>query len=157
MIIIVDIDGTLCINSKRHEVATDNNGILNWDIFYKYENIINDEPMWETINNVKRFKNQNFKIVIFTARPEVVRTATEHWLNKYDIPYDSLHMRSFEDHKIPAVELKKKMYDMFIDDKVFCAFEDRDDIVELWSSFQIPTFKIEHEYHRTTNKIITKQ
>ena len=48
------------------------------------------------------------------------------------------------------------MYETFINDKVFCAFEDRDDIVEMWTSLGIPTFKIEYEYNRTPNKIITE-
>ena len=156
MIIIVDIDGTIGTHTKRTELATKVDGIFDWDIFYTYENILSDEPIWQTINNVRRYKSQNFKIVIFTARPEAVRQATEEWLHRYEIPFDKLYMRSADDHKIPAVTLKKKMYDTFIDDKVFCAFEDRDDIVELWTSLGIPTFKIEHEYNRTPNKITTE-
>jgi hypothetical protein len=157
MIIIVDIDSTLCIHEKRQHIATDINGKLDWDIFYAYENIITDEPIWETINNVRRYKDKNFRIVIFTSRPEITRNATETWLRKYEIPYDSLHMRSVEEHKIPAVELKKKMYDTIIDDKVFCAFEDKEEIVDLWLSLGIPTFKVEYEHHRTSDKIIIKK
>jgi len=150
MIVIVDIDGTLGTHEKREHVATDENGVLDWDIFYTYDNVMSDEPIWETINNVRKYKEKGFKIVIFTARPEMVRHSTEMWLHKYEIPFDSLYMRSVEDHKIPAIELKKKMYDMFIDDRVFCAFEDRDEIVDLWLSLGIPTFKIEYEQHKTT-------
>ena len=155
MIVIVDIDGTVGTHKKRTELATDSNGVFDWDIFYTHENVMSDEPIWQTIHNVRRYKSQNFKIVMFTARPEFVRRSTEEWLNLYDIPFDKLYMRSAEDHKIPAVELKKKMYEAFIDDKVFCAFDDRDEIIELWSSYGIPTFKVDYEIDRLPNKIIT--
>lgn len=157
MIVIVDIDGTVGTHKKRTELATDNDGIFNWDIFYTHENVMSDEPIWQTIHNVRRYKSQNFKIVIFTARPEAVRHSTEKWLDLYGIPFDELHMRSAEDHTIPAIELKKKMYEAFIDDRVFCAFDDRDEIIELWSSYGIPTFKVDYEIDRLPNKIITEK
>ena len=150
MIIIVDIDGTLCTHEKREKIATDEAGVLNWDVFYTHENVMSDEPIWETINNVKKYKEKEFKVVIFTARPEAVRHSTELWLHTYGVPFDYLYMRSIDDHTTPAIELKKKMYDMFIDEKVFCAFEDRNEIVDLWLSLGIPTFKIEYEQHKTT-------
>jgi hypothetical protein len=149
MIVIVDIDGTLCTHEKREKIATDIHGVFHWDIFYTHDNVMSDEPIWETINNVKKYKDKQFKIIIFTARPEAVRSSTELWLHTHGIPFDALYMRSVENHTTPAIELKKKMYDTFIDDKVFCAFEDRDEIVDLWLSLGIPTFKIEYEQHKT--------
>lgn len=150
MIVIVDIDGTLCSHEKREKLATQITGALDWNIFYTHDNIMLDEPIWETINNVRKYKENNFKIVIITSRPELVRIPTELWLERYKVPYDVMYMRSVENHKIPSVELKKKIYDKFINDKVFCAFEDRDDIVDLWLSLGIPTFKVEYEQHKTT-------
>lgn len=142
MIVIVDIDNTLCFNNKRYELATNKSGRVDWDILYDFTNVLSDEPNWQIIENVRKYKSRNFKIVIFTSRPESIRVPTEQWLHKYEIPYDILYMRSLEDMKISHVELKHKMYRTFIDDKVFCAFDDRQDIVELWLNLGIPTFKV---------------
>lgn len=141
MIVIFDIDDTLCFNKKRYQLATDETGKINWDVLYDFDNVLTDEPNWQIINNLRWYKSKNFKIVIFTSRPYTIRTPTEQWLNKYEIPYDELHMRSLEDIKIKHAELKKKMYDT-LTDKVFCAFDDREDIVEMWLSLGIPVFKV---------------
>jgi hypothetical protein len=51
-------------------------------------------------------------------------------------------MRSEENHYIKDVKLKEKMYNDFVKDEVYCAFDDRQDIIDLWRSFGIPSFKV---------------
>jgi hypothetical protein len=34
------------------------------------------------------------------------------------------------------------MYIDFIDDEVFCAFDDTQEIIDLWTGFGIPSFKV---------------
>ena len=53
-----------------------------------------------------------------------------------------LFMRSKENHYIKDIELKEKMYNEFVKDDVYCAFDDRQDIIDLWKSFGITSFKV---------------
>jgi uncharacterized HAD superfamily protein len=142
MIVIIDIDDTLALNTHRYQISLDVYGNLNWDTLYKFENVISDIPNIPMTDLVKNYKKDGYKIVIFTGRPEAIRDSTEFWLKRYEIPYDSLHMRSSEDHYISDVILKRKMYETHIDDEVFCAFDDMDSIIQLWVSMGIPTFKV---------------
>jgi hypothetical protein len=142
MIIIVDIDNTLALNHYRYNLATKEDGIINWDILYAYEHMINDIPNYPMIELVKFYKKEGFKIVIFTSRPESTKKVTDDWLVYNNIPYDKLYMRTKKDHKIKDDILKKQMYDSFITDSVYCAFDDSDTIINLWSSLEIPTFKV---------------
>ena len=142
MIIIVDIDNTLALNHYRYDLATNEYGTINWDILYSYEHMINDIPNYPMIELVKFYKKKGFKIIIFTSRPDSTKKATENWLITHGVSYDEMYMRTKEDHKIKDNILKKKMYDLFINESVYCAFDDSDSIINLWSSLEIPTFKV---------------
>ena len=141
MIVIVDIDNTLAINKKRYELATKSDGSIDWDILYDYKNVMSDEPNYPMIDIVNRLFDK-YEIVLLTSRPESIEEPTKDWLENYTIFYDRLHMRSKENHYIKDVELKRNMYIDFIDDEVFCAFDDKQEIIDLWTSFEIPSFKV---------------
>jgi hypothetical protein len=51
-------------------------------------------------------------------------------------------MRSYEEHTLKDYILKEKMYNMFIEDDVFCAFDDNQNIIDLWTRLGIPSFKV---------------
>jgi hypothetical protein len=141
MIVIVDIDNTLAINKKRYELATKSDGSIEWDVLYNYKNVMSDEPnypMIEIVNNL----HTNYKIYILTSRPQMILNSTQDWLETHGVSYDGLFMRSTENHYIKDVELKRNMYIDFINDEVFCAFDDKQEIIDLWSSFKIPSFKV---------------
>lgn len=141
MIVIVDIDNTLSINKKRYELATKSDGSIDWDVLYDYDNVISDEPnypMIETVNGL----HSKYEIYILTGRPQMIFNSTYDWLEKYGVNFDALFMRSEENHYIKDVELKQKLYNDFIKDEVFCAFDDRQDIIDLWTSLGIPSFKV---------------
>jgi hypothetical protein len=146
--IIVDIDNTLADNSHRYKLATNPDGSIDWDVLYDYDNVILDEPIQHVIDSVKLCNKSGYKIKLFTSRPERIREATEYWLNKYEIPYDGLYMRSVEDHYIKDTELKRKMYNEFVDEKVLFAIDDSQEIIDLWESLGIISYKINTiEYH----------
>lgn len=142
MIVIVDIDNTLAINKIRFNLAKKDDGKTDWDIAYKSEYIESDLPNYPMIDLVKKYKLDGFKIIIFTSRPEFIKTSTELWLKKYNIDYDKLYMRPLEYHTIDDVDLKKQMYETYINDDVFCAFDDSQKIIDLWLSLGIPCFKV---------------
>lgn len=140
--IIVDIDGTLANSKQRHELATNFDDTINWDMLYDYNNVIEDKPIQYIIDSVKIWKQLGYKIVLFTSRPERIREATEYWLSKYEIPYDELYMRSIEDHYIKDTELKLKMYNEFVDEEVLFAIEDKQEIIDVWKRLGIPSYKV---------------
>ncbi len=142
MTIIVDIDNTLSLCDDRFKFATRGDGSIDWEVVHSFENIIKDKPNYPMIDLVKRYKKDGVTIVIITGRPESARKGTEVWLSNYNIPYDKLYMRSEKDHYIKANILKKKIYETYINDKVFCAYDDDDSIIEMWLGLGIPCFKV---------------
>ena len=74
-IIAVDMDGTLCSG----ESFTD-------------EDCIKAEPIQEMIDvvNNKLYKEKLCFIIIYTARREFLRNATEYWLKKHKVKYHVL-------------------------------------------------------------------
>lgn len=142
MIVIFDIDNTLCNNDKRYKLAVDETGSINWDVLYDYDNVLEDKPILPTIQLLNWHYEHGHKIVIFTSRPFVTKLATEEWLRNHNILYHSLHMREKKYHYIKDVELKKKMYDDIIDEQVICAYDDKQEIIDLWLSMGIHCFKV---------------
>ena len=141
MIVIVDIDNTLSINKKRYELATKSDGSIDWNILYDYQNVISDEPNLPMIDIVNHLYN-DYGIYILTSRPRAILNSTQTWLEMYKVNYDGLFMRSEENHYIKDVRLKEKMYNDFVKDEVYCAFDDRQDIIDLWRRLGIPSFKV---------------
>jgi len=146
--IIVDIDNTLANNLDRYKLATNSDDTINWDVLYDYDNVISDKPIQYIIDSVKIWKRLGYRVLLFTSRPEQIREATEYWLNKYDVLYDELHMRSIEDHYIKDTELKRKMYDKFVNEEVLFAIDDKQEIIDVWEQLGIRCYKVDSiEYH----------
>lgn len=120
--IIVDVDGTISFNS----------GHRNW---YDYEKVIDDEPIIPIINLVKMYKQNNYKIIIVSARegtPECIAATTE-WLKKQNIIYDELFMRKAGDYRRDSL-VKEEIYNTFIKGKfnVEIVLDDRSSVVSKW-------------------------
>jgi hydroxymethylpyrimidine pyrophosphatase-like HAD family hydrolase len=142
MIVIIDIDNTLCLNNKRFELAKKENGKTDWDIAHNPELVEQDEPNFPMIDLAHKYKRDGLKIIIITGRPESIREVTELWLLKYHIVYNALYMRTERDHYIKADILKRKIYETYIKEKVFCAYDDDQRIIDMWVSLGIPSFKV---------------
>jgi predicted kinase len=120
--VIVDVDGTISFNS----------GHRNW---YDYEKVIDDEPIIPIINLVKMYKQNNYKIIIVSARegtPECIAATTE-WLKKQNIIYDELFMRKAGDYRRDSL-VKEEIYNTFIKGKfnVEIVLDDRSSVVSKW-------------------------
>jgi hypothetical protein len=141
MTIIIDIDDTLSLSGKRFQLAKKSNGKIDWDIAHNDELVKQDEPNFPMIDLAKRYKKDGFKVVILTGRPESIRQVTEDWLKRYDIEYDALYMRNKNEYYIKAPVFKKGIYQIYLDD-VFCAYDDDEEIIQMWNSLGIPAFKV---------------
>lgn len=81
----------------------------------------------------------NYRLLVFTSRPEAVRRKTEFWLYKWDIPYDELFMRPNDNH-MPSVEMKRLMLSWVPDGyQIEHAIDDRHDILDMYRSQGIPS------------------
>ena len=74
-IVAVDLDGTLCLGECFTE-----------------EDCMKAEPIWKMIEfvNNELYRKKLCFIIVYTARREDLRNATEFWLKKYGIKYHTL-------------------------------------------------------------------
>ena len=142
MKIIIDIDNTLSIANDRFKLGEKENGKLDWDIVHSPENLIQDKPNLPMIELAKNYKENGFEVIILTGRPESTRKVTKEWLQKYNIPYDVLYMRSWENNFLKAPIFKRKIYETEIKENVFCAYDDDQRIIDVWVDLGITSFKV---------------
>ena len=144
--VIFDLDGTLALIDERREISTMSNGKMDWDTFFDPTNIILDKPNINVIETAKLFKNNGFKIVIFSGRSEVTKEATEDWLDRYNIPFDTLRMRptSNEFKFMRDDDLKEGWLNELFPNKedIFAVFDDRNKVVEMWRRNGITCFQV---------------
>jgi FMN phosphatase YigB (HAD superfamily) len=145
--VIFDLDGTLADITKRREMATKENGKIDWDIFFTPENIWFDTPN-EVVIQMAQMLSQKNRIVIFSGRSKGTKSETKRWLDKFDIPYDVIKMRptSKDWMYIPDDELKQYWLDsLFPGDKkddILCVFDDRDKVVKMWRDNNLQCFQV---------------
>jgi hypothetical protein len=142
MKVIIDIDNTLSIATDRFKMAEKENGKTDWDFVHAPENLIKDKPNLSMVDLAKNYKKNNFEVIVLTGRPESTRKVTKEWLQKYNIPYDKLYMRSWEDNFLKAPDFKRKIYETEIKDDVFCAYDDDQRIIDVWVELGITSFKV---------------
>lgn len=142
MKVIIDIDNTLSNATDRFKLAEKEKGQTDWDFVHAPENLIKDKPNLPMIELAKNYKENGFEVIILTGRPESTRNITKEWLQKYNISYDKLYMRSWEDNFLKAPDFKRKIYETEIKENVFCAYDDDQRIIDVWVDLGITSFKV---------------
>ena len=142
MKVIIDIDNTLSIATDRFKMAEKENGKTDWEFVHAPENLIKDKPNLPMIELAKNYKQIGFEVIILTGRPESTRNITNEWLQKYNIPYNKLYMRSWEDNFLKAPDFKRKIYETEIKENVFCAYDDDQRVIDVWVDLGITCFKV---------------
>jgi len=113
-----------------------------WDAFYQACD--KDYPVYATINTLRKLEAAGAEIWIFSGRSDVVRSKTEMWLAKAGIIYSWLQMRSAGDYTKDD-ELKLEWYNNMLQedvDRLVAVFEDRDRMVRMWRSINVPCFQV---------------
>ena len=161
--IIFDLDGTLAdINERKQKAQWESNDkAMDWDVFFDPKNIMLDKPKYEVIKCLQMFRDQGYKIVIFSGRNDRSFHTTKEWLADHNIFYDLLVLRpdKFKDESWPVADgnpatfnmrfmpdeiLKKEMLDTFVDiNDVFIVFEDRKKVVNMWRELGLTCFEVE--------------
>lgn len=92
---------------------------------------------------VRAAKANGAGILVVTSREFIWRDLTLDWLAAHDIPYDELVMRIVGDYRADHV-IKAEMLDDLEERgwTVTDAWEDRDDIAELWTGRGITVHRV---------------
>ncbi|WGH49611.1 putative polynucleotide 5'-kinase and 3'-phosphatase [Alishewanella phage vB_AspM_Slicko01] len=128
--VIFDMDGTLAIMDGRHP--------------FEFDKVLDDLPNRPVIDYCKMCIANNIKIIVFTGRSAVAKDDTLLWLDRQGIAVDEFFIRSDDDSR-PDHIVKKEMFDMVRDRyHVTHAVDDRDQVVNLWRSLNIPCWQVNY-------------
>jgi len=117
--LICDLDGTLALMNGRNP----------FDASKCEEDLLN-KPVADI---VKRYKELGFSILLLSGRQDTYKEETKRWLEKYEIEFDMLLMRSAKDSRKDSI-VKREFYEGEIKDNYYVEFvlDDRNQVVDLW-------------------------
>jgi len=129
--IIVDIDGTLAINTSRD--------------YYDLTRVEEDLPNKVVCELIDIYSRDNYKILLVSGRDESSRQLTLNWLKTNSIKYDLLIMRAIGDNRSDAI-VKKELFNFHINNKynIIFAVDDRKKVCRMWrEQLNIPVFQLD--------------
>ena len=141
-IVIFDLDGTLALIDKRRDLATKDNGKMDWDVFFDPDNIDLDTPNQTVIDMANLLHSQGYLIYIFSGRSDKTEDATKDWLDKHNVNYDLLQMRPQGLLYKPDNDLKQDWLNVIKKDTVAMVFDDRNQVVDMWRKNGLTTFQV---------------
>jgi hypothetical protein len=139
--VIFDLDGTLALIDERRALAAKADGKINWKVFFDPQNIALDQPNLPVMASFCALQLQGYNMVIFSGRDSISRVETEKWLAQHGIYPDAMMMRP-EGSFTPDDVLKKQWLDELGADRVFCVFDDRDKVVQMWRNNGLTCFQV---------------
>lgn len=138
-ILIVDLDGTLAIDTARAEKYIRDPENRQWEKYF--EACYEDLPNTAVVELVRLLKNHKF-ICILSGRSDAVREVTEKWLSDHSIPYDLLYMRQ-KDDRTQDTELKLKWVESLgLKEDIWMVLEDRQRVVDAWRAAGYTTLQV---------------
>ena len=140
--VIFDLDGTLALIDKRRDLATKDNGKMDWDVFFDPDNIDLDTPNQTVIDMANLLHSQGYLIYIFSGRSDKTEDATKDWLDKHNVSYDLLQMRPQGLLYKPDNDLKQDWLNVIKKDTVAMVFDDRNQVVDMWRKNGLTTFQV---------------
>ena len=141
--IIVDLDGTLALNKHRsYFVDKASNCKPDWVAYF--EACDKDLPNKPVIQTVNALKKQGYRVHIFSARGDIVKTKTLDWLALHGVNYDDLTMREMDTYTSDEVLKRFWLLDLYPNYKedIFCVFDDRDKVVKMWRELGLQCFQV---------------
>lgn len=132
--VIFDIDGTIAIMKNRHP--------------FDWNKVDRDDLNWIVSEQIDLQRSLGRKIILVSGRSEEARELTEGWLEHYGIKYDGLFMRKKDDYRKDTV-IKREIYQNDIMDSynIMCVYDDRLDVVKMWSDLGIFCFNVNQYLH----------
>lgn len=129
--ILVDVDGTIAHN----------NGVRD---FYDYtDNVMKDSPDASVIRAVKIAHDAGIKVIIMSGRGDTAKEATIRWMEKYNVPWDDIHMRADKDMRADWI-IKDEMVREHIQDNyhVIWCYDDRNQVVDHHRAMGYQVFQV---------------
>lgn len=137
--VIVDLDGTLVdVRDIEHHVSGPEQD------YAAFHAASADAPAdAEVLTAVREVHASGLAVLVVTSREFVWRDLTLDWLVAHEVPYDELVMRIVGDYR-PDHVVKAEMLDRLEADGyvVQRAWEDRDEIAELWAGRGIEVVRV---------------
>ena len=129
-LVLVDIDGTVAHRTNREP--------------FEYDKVLDDRPDNETIEVINALWRAGYKIIFISARDDSCFDDSYEWLRLHCPPFIKLHMRKTGDSRSDAV-IKEEIYRDHIEPfyDVFCVFDDRNQVVDMWRSIGLKCFQPE--------------
>ena len=130
-VILVDIDGTVAHRTDRDP--------------FEYDKVLEDRPDNETIEVITALWRAGYKIIFISARDDSCFDDSYEWLRLHCPPFIKLYMRKTGDFRKDAVikeEIYRDQIESFYD--VFCVFDDRNQVVEMWREIGLKCFQPEY-------------
>ena len=140
---IFDLDNTIAKIDKRLAKATVN-GKLDYKLLHQEYLIMQDTPMYDTIDLIESLATFNVGIFILTGRFKSAKESTEEWLNYYKVTYDKLVMKSYKDTYVKSNTWKEKQLLKFIEENnitsehIILAADDHKPNQTMFESWGIP-------------------
>ena len=134
--VIFDLDGTLADNNHRGA--------------FEYDKLINDKPITHVVNILKMYEKMGYWIICVSGRNAGDKNdkrkywyLTYEWLKRHNIPNHMLIMRGASDYRKDDV-IKEEIFWNKIEPhyNVECAFDDRDQVVEMWRRIGVPCMQV---------------
>lgn len=130
--VICDLDGTLSLLNGRdpYNAATCDNDLLN-------------EPVAAAL---KMAKQQGYQVILLSGREDKFREPTMRFLDKHQIGYDLLLMRTSNDFRKDNI-IKRELFESEIQGKYFVEFllDDRNQVVDMWrKDLHLPCFQVNY-------------
>ena len=130
--VICDLDGTLSLLNGRdpYNAATCGNDLLN-------------EPVAAAL---KMAKQQGYQVILLSGREDKFREPTVRFLDKHQIGYDLLLMRTSNDFRKDNI-IKRELFEGEIQEKYFVEFllDDRNQVVDMWrKDLHLPCFQVNY-------------
>lgn len=130
--VICDLDGTLSLLNGRdpYNAATCDNDLLN-------------EPVAAVL---KMAKQRGYQVILLSGREDKFREPTVRFLDKHQIDYDLLLMRTSNDFRKDNI-IKRELFEGEIQGKYFVEFllDDRNQVVDMWrKDLHLPCFQVNY-------------
>ncbi|WP_315189920.1 AAA family ATPase [Capnocytophaga sputigena] len=130
--VICDLDGTLSLLNGRdpYNAATCDNDLLN-------------EPVAAAL---KMAKQRGYQVILLSGREDKFREPTVRFLDKHQIGYDLLLMRTSNDFRKDNI-IKRELFEGEIQGKYFVEFllDDRNQVVDMWrKDLHLPCFQVNY-------------
>ena len=130
--VICDLDGTLSLLNGRdpYNAATCDNDLLNTPVAAA----------------LKMAKQQGYQVILLSGREDKFREPTVRFLDKHQIGYDLLLMRTSNDFRKDNI-IKRELFEGEIQGKYFVEFllDDRNQVVDMWrKDLYLPCFQVNY-------------